>query len=359
MKIGFVTAYSSKNPAGLERATIGLLKSLLKNDQKNEYVIYTKNGSNLKEDLGEETYCAKYNVVEVGFGSLWKEIGLFFSIKSDLYIFNGQQVPLFFNPKEYYVIVYDFAYRIVGGGSRYMDFVASMAFRRAKKILAISEATKRDIEKFFKVRSEKIKVFYFGFNDISKTAEEKILLPDRFFLFASTIKKRKNLIGALKAFDIFLKNNPKTDFKFVVVGKHNDASDYFILIKDYIKQNNLGDFVVFLGHVSDNQLVYIYKKAHTVVYPSFVEGFGFPVLEAFSCGTPVIASNTSSIPEVSGGAALLIDPDNPKEIFAAMEKIAKDSFLRSDLIKRGYKRAGDFSWKKCALNFLDIIYNIV
>ena len=125
-------------------------------------------------------------------------------------------------------------------------------------------------------------------------------------------------------------------------------------IEDIIKKLKLKDEVIFLGFVSDCELRYLYNKAEAFVFPSFYEGFGFPIVEAFCCGTPVVTSNVSSCPEVTQEAALTVNPYNPKEIAEAIDKIVNNPQLRRELRDKGLKRAGDFNFRKTAQQTLQI-----
>ena len=125
-------------------------------------------------------------------------------------------------------------------------------------------------------------------------------------------------------------------------------------LKRIIDKEKLSDAVIFTGAVPHERTFPLYKNADVFVYPSSVESFGLPVLEAMSCGTPVVASNRMSIPEVAGDAALIVDPDNIEEMAEAIYKVINDEKLREDLIKKGYKRVKQFSWEKTAMETLRV-----
>lgn len=353
MNIGFVTTYSAKHPAGLERCTLDLLKAVLAEDKENQYLVYTKKGSGLAQLLSGYSNA---RVIEIGFGKLWKDIGLWFAPRADVYVFNGPQVPIFFSPKRYAVIVYDFAYRQFGPagiGRWLMDWVARLAFRRAQKIMAISQATKDDVVRLFNINEAKAHVMYLGYADICTLLEERIDVPEKFFLFVSTIKERKNPLNAIKAFAQFHKYHP--EYSFIITGKYNPNSEYSQKISVAIQANALGDRVKFVGHVTDSQLAYLYKRAAALVYPSFIEGFGFPILEAMSCGLAVITSDISSLPEIAGEAAFLVDPYSPDSIAQAMSRLVEDELTRQALIIKGKERILAFSWPKTAECFLGVL----
>ena len=358
MKIGFVTTYSAKHPAGLERCTLDLLKAVFSQDHENQYYVYTKKGSGLAVLLAG--YC-NVRVIEIGLGKFWKDIGLFLAPRADVYIFNGPQVPLLFAPKRYVVIVYDFGYhQFFAPGLRsyakklFLDGLARLAFRRSQKILAISQHTKSEIGRLFATAEHKITVMHLGFIEICSLPPEPInSLPPKFFLFVGTLKERKNPLQVVRAFAEFCKQH--TGYSLLFVGKPSAEKNYLQKIYSVIIREGIGDRVKFLGHINDSQLAYVYSRALALVFPSFIEGFGFPILEAASCGLPVITSNQSSLQEIAGGAALLVDPHNSDSIKQAMVRIATDAPLREQLIQSGRSRAREFSWNKTAQKFMEVL----
>ncbi|MDP3900365.1 MAG: glycosyltransferase family 1 protein [bacterium] len=358
MIIGFVTAYSLNNPAGLERATLDLLQALLLNDTVNTYFIYVKKGNGFGDALSKYK---NVQIIEIGFGKLWKEFGLRFAPRADVYIFNGFQVPFTFFPRRYAVIVYDFGYRTFFAPGlrshvkrRLLDTLANLAFRRAQHIFAISEYTKNEIVRLFAVAPKKINIMYLGYTDMSVLPQQTVAgLTQPFFLFVGTLKQRKNPLSALKAFAHFHKTHP--EYSLVLAGKPSRESVYHQEMLAIIDRQRLHEKVVFVGRVSDQQLAWLYSNARALVFPSFLEGFGFPILEAASCGTPVITSNIGSLKEIAGEAALLVEPGDSGAIARAMQLVATDEKLRAKLIHKGKIRAGEFSWNTTAAQFLDVI----
>jgi len=358
-KIGIILhPYGEVKPAGLGRYILELTKALVENDKENEYVIYLKK----KPKIMPEFMSSNYKIEILGFGKLWREIGFFFAPKADIYVFNTPVMPILFRPKKSIVIALDFAYLYFKPErlkERINDFLLyklnSFSLNRADKIVAISEATKKDTLELFDVSDKKMVVIYPGFSNICILPSEEVAVPQNFFLYVGVIKERKNLLNIMKGFYEF-KRGDKFDSKFVVAGKGDNA--YYREVLSFVEENNLKGEVIFLGFVSDNQLSFLYKNAKAFVFPSIVEGFGFPVLEAMDCGLPVITSIDSSLSEVAGGAALLVDPKNPKEILKVMEKIASDRKLRDDLSEMGDARVLTFSWRKCASQFIALLNNI-
>jgi glycosyltransferase involved in cell wall biosynthesis len=213
---------------------------------------------------------------------------------------------------------------------------------QADMVIADSNSTKKDLEDLMNVAPEKIEVAHLG-ADIKAngiTREEinsKYNLPDKYFLFVGTIEPRKNLAGVINALNLLLDG-----VSLAVAGQWGWKNEAERKMMEGNKR------AVMLGYVSEEEKSALYKYAVALVYPSFYEGFGLPILEAMKSGCPVIAGNNSSQGEVSGEAGLLVDPFNINEIKAAMEIMLNNSDLRSEFIKRGYEQAGKFTWRKTA-----------
>ncbi len=358
-KIGIILhPYGEGKPAGLGRYIFDLTRYLIENDKENEYIVYLKKNHKIMPEFTT----SNWRIEILGFGRFWMEIGLLFAPKADIYIFNTPVMPIFFHPKKSIVVALDFAYlyfKPEGFRNRINNFLLykmnGLALRREDNIVSISEATKKDIIRLFDIPHKKIEVIYPGFSKICVLPSEKIAVPLNFFLYVGVIKERKNLLNIIKGFYEFKKKN-ESDFKFVVAGNGNNV--YYREILRFIEENNLKEDVIFLGFVSDNQLSFLYKNASALVFPSLIEGFGMPVLEAMACGLPVITSDRSSLSEVAGGAALLVDPKNPEDIATAMAKMVFDEKLRDELVNKADLRAGDFSWENCAEKFIELFKKI-
>ncbi|MBI5401597.1 glycosyltransferase family 4 protein [Candidatus Wolfebacteria bacterium] len=359
MRVAIVTSYDSRKPAGLERVFLEQVRALDKiNGQQNvEYVIYTGPASDLAEVFQRESI-NKIPVIKLRGGRLWKEIGLFFAPKADAYFFNGPLVPLFFIPKNYFVLVYDFAYRYFTDSSlkqkiknKWTDFISSLAFSRAKKIVAISDATKEDICSLFNVSKDKITTIYLGLNKMNILESEPVAdISPPYFLFIGTLKERKNVLNVVKSYALFKKRTTHPH-RLVIIGKRGNGSAYINKIDKVINDENLLNSVLFTDHISDKQVSDLYKNAAALVFPTLLEGFGMPPLEAMSCDVPVITSNVSSLGEVAGDAALLVDPNDIEQIAVNMRKLVEDHSLVVDLIKKGRERIKLFSWDDSALKY--------
>jgi len=225
------------------------------------------------------------------------------------------------------------------------------AIRRADRVLTVSEASKRDILRFFNVSAGKVEVVPNAIDDrfgIPPTDEEVAQVRERyqlqapFLLYAGNIKPHKNLERLIEAFgDVRRRGFDR--LKLLIIG---DQVTKYATLRHAVHRCKLHTHVRFFGFVPDRMLAVLYRLADAFVFPSLYEGFGLPPLEAMACGTPVVTSNVSSLPEVVGDAALLVDPYDTRAIADALERVLSDEALRRDLVARGLERAKEFSWER-------------
>jgi glycosyltransferase involved in cell wall biosynthesis len=227
--------------------------------------------------------------------------------------------------------------------------------RLASRVLADSEFSACAIGKTLRIASSRIKVLHPGVDDVffaprhvSTGMRERNDL-NRYILSVGVLSPQKNLEGMVRAFSGL--DDP--ELKFAIVGR-KDGPYFDQVIAPLVRQLRLEQKVVCLGVVDQVDLVELYRGADAFLYPSFAEGFGLPPLEAMACDLPVVASNTSCLPEILGDAALLVDPLDPNAIGAALESVLSQPALRSELILRGQSRAARFLWKNAAENALDV-----
>lgn len=227
------------------------------------------------------------------------------------------------------------------------------AVRRADGIIAVSQSTRNDLVRLLGVRDDKIAVIYEAADPLYRPMEPAVALqhvqalwdlPEDFILFVSTIEPRKNIGGLLRAYRR-LRDDYKLTPALVLVGARGWLSDDIETLVDKLE---LRSYTFFLGRVNSPDLHYLYSAARCLVHPAFYEGFGLTPLEAMACGTPVIVSNVSSLPEVVGDAALLVDPQSDEEITVALWRLLTDAPLRESLRIKGLQRATAFSWEHAA-----------
>jgi len=238
-------------------------------------------------------------------------------------------------------------------------------FKKANKIIAVSESTKRDLIRYLNIPAEQIRVIYEGGsfeNMLVGTAEadrnrvrNKYDLPEKFLLCVSTLEPKKNLPFLVKCFCLAKKRFNFSE-KLVIVGKTGwDTGRFF----EQIKQYDLEKEVILPGYIPDNDLLVLFKMASVFIFPSLYEGFGLPVLDALQLGCPVIVSNTSSMPEIVGASGILINPKKEKEWVKAIGLMTTKKELRRRYIELGIKQGKKFSWQKCAKETLEVYYEVV
>ena len=221
----------------------------------------------------------------------------------------------------------------------------------ADAVIAISECTSKDAVRLYGLDEAKIRVIYAAVSpsfharapEAISLVRRKYGLPDSFILSVGTIEPRKNLTSLLEAYRAL--KNEGSDCKLVIVGKKGWLYEGFFM---RLRELGLEQEVVFPGFVPDDDLPALYSAADLFAFPSLYEGFGLPVLEAMACGVPVVTSNTSSLPEVAGEAALLVDPKSVEALVAAMRRVLDDTALQAEMRARGLKRANRFTWEETA-----------
>ncbi|HBR14479.1 MAG TPA: hypothetical protein DD723_02915 [Candidatus Omnitrophica bacterium] len=360
-------SFIKKKYTGIGRYTYHLVKSLSEIDTQNEYQLYAKKGIlNLNKRLphfGVKNFIIKTDRFNRGIEKSLGKVDIYHSPSPDsLNVNNGARIV---------VTVHDLIFKAFPQGhtQRTLDETEKQFTnigKIASKIICCSQNTINDLKKYFQVPEDKIALVYQGVDknlfyrvgkDEEPTAAKMIRargLKEPFVLSVGTIEPRKNLENLLHAFDK-LRTRNQFKGKLVVIGMKGWMSDG---IEGLIRKLELKNHVIFLGYLSDQELRYFYNKAEAFVFPSFYEGFGFPIVEAFACGAPVVTSNVSSCPEVARDAALIVDPYRPEDIAGAIARIVKDSSLRQTLRQKGFKRAQDFNFRKTAEETLKVYQEV-
>ncbi|MCI5057543.1 MAG: glycosyltransferase family 4 protein [Flavobacteriales bacterium] len=232
--------------------------------------------------------------------------------------------------------------------------------KAADKIVTVSEFSKDDIHKHFGIQKNKIEVVYNGYNTNFQplTHQKKSEIRTKYtegmpyFIFVGSLHPRKNVVRLFKAFDLYRAKNDHTNTKLLIVGQKMWWTDD---IKHAYQNMKYKDEVIFTGRLSSEELYKVVPSAEALLYISYFEGFGIPILEAMASGTPVITSNITAMPEIAGDAAILIDPYSTDAIAQGMLEITNNRKASSQLIQNGIDRAKLFSWDKTADQLSDII----
>lgn len=377
MKIGFdARCLEEDQISGVGEYTLELLKNLLEIDKKNQYIVFSN--SFRQKNSQPFAWLSQYPNAKLKRFSFPNKIFNFFlwylkQPKIDKLI-GG--VDIFLAPNINFLSVSAKCPLIITfhdlSFERYLAFFSwksrwwhryfvspRQIAQTAQKIIAVSESTQKDLEEIYGINPEKIKVIYHGvdknFKPIGQNnpkfseIQKKYNLPEKFILYLGNIEPRKNILGIVRAYkNLVLKNKKFSKYKLILSGKVNS------LFRHELKKEN----IINCGYIERKDRPFIYNLASLFIYPSFFEGFGLPVLEAMACGTPVITSNTSSLPEVAGAAAILIDPHRPDQISEAMENILADEKLYNIIKEKGFRQAQKFSWEKCAKETLSVIASV-
>ncbi len=245
----------------------------------------------------------------------------------------------------------------------YARATMSLASRRATRILTVSESSKRDIVRFFGTAPEKIDVIPNSYDDRFgvEPGEEEVYrvreryqLHDQFVLYAGNVKPHKNLERLIDAFDLVRKRG-LDHVKLVLIG---DEISKYAALRRAIHRHQLHKYVRFLGYLPEDTLAVMYRLAGVFVFPSLYEGFGLPPLEAMASGTPVVTSNVSSLPEVAGDAAVLVDPYDHHAIADGIYSVLSNEPYRQELRRKGLVRASQFSWENSVRRVMDIYQEV-
>lgn len=259
------------------------------------------------------------------------------------------------------VTIHDLSYMVhpecaVPGVAAFLRDAVPRALRRADVIIADSESTRRDLHRLLNIAPERVSVVYPAVDDrfrplppeVCEPVRRRLRLPSRFILFVGTIEPRKNLVRLLEAFariEPALRHTGKDDLVLVIAGRRGWM---YQPVFETIARLQLRGRVHMLDFVADSDLPIVYNLAQAFVYPSIYEGFGLPPLEALACGTPVMTSDNSSLPEVVGNAALLAPADDVAALAEGMIRLLNDSALRDHLRQAGLEQAQRFRWEASA-----------
>lgn len=353
-----------------------IMKALLRIDQENEYFLFLteRNDSFVAENL-------KIVLIEgyhrAGLNRWWENvlfplfarrnnIKVLFSPANHLPLWpRSRELSKWQNRVRYVATIHDVITDILPE-----TFTPKMRFwqkifntnaaKVADQLITVSESTARDFIRIYGQPRGHLRTVHSGVDEFFRPVKNKRMLhevqnryhlPQSFVLFVGTIEPRKNVSGLFRAYAL-IPSELRMKFPLVMVG---GEGWYSREILSQISSLGLADSVIRLGYVSDKDLPALYTLATVFVFPSLYEGFGYPPLEAMSCGTPVISSNKSSIPEVVGGAAVLVDPHNVESLAQGLKRVLVSKRLRGELNKKGLRRARLFGWQQSAEQTLSIL----
>jgi len=375
MRIG-IDCRTILNPDSGERAGVGhytyaLIRALLSFDQENDYVLFFDYRT--RREAAQTFEQPNVTIKFLPFSSYGKFLPFGYShllvaaafLKAKLDVLHGPAnvLPLGY-PKATVITLHDLAIY------RHPEWFPTQIFstrllvpqslKRAKHIIAVSQATKEDAREFFNVPSKKVSVIpeaadmdLLSLNDREHDVRKIYDLPKNFFLYVGTIEPRKNLPTLFQAWSQLIHHRPEVmkDTQLILAGGIGHGGQGVL---PQIAKMKLTKSVRHLGYIPHNHKVLLMKEAIAFVFPTLYEGFGLPVLEAMQMGVPVLSTNTSSIPEVSGSAAMLCDPNDVDGFAEGMQRLLTDEALRKTMSVNGKLQAQKFSWEKTAKQTLEV-----
>lgn len=376
MRIGttvFGCAAGRSKGAGISVYLRNLIKNLAKLDKKNTYYIFmSKNNKNMFLDINQKNFnFVVFPFVENGFTRLFFD-QFILPLLTVLYRINIIHFPIsrasLLCFKRALVTVHDLMYKyyaehIPGCMSsfkiKYFDFNLKIVLRKVVKIIADSNYTAQEIQRYFDIPLNKIKVIHMGvddrlFNSDFKEDLDMIKKGEKYILTVKSNLPHKNLKGVVKGFAI-AKTKYRIPHKLIIVGSAKILHDELL---ESIQELTIEEDILFVENVTDKELSELYKRADLFIFLPLNEGFGMPILEAMASGVPVLCSDRASLPEVSGDAAMLIDPLDVNQVGEMINRCLNDEKLRKDMISKGIQRASLFSWETTAKETLMVYQSI-
>lgn len=373
MRIAFDLVAVERLDDGIYTSSLALLHGLRKLEAEHRYLVLTGRPERYA-DLAQDP---RFELVRVPMPSLHRHAVLFEhqllepltlrKLRPDVLHTPGLASPLLW-PGPTVLTLHDLGFlhlpeQMSRASLYYWRYLALPGARRAKRIVTVSEHARREIARELHLPLERIETVYNSIGEqfrapVDPEAITRVRaayhLSERYLLFVGTLQARKNLGALIRAFERLAPDVP--DLQLVLAGGYSANGQETLR---QVEQSPAAQRIRVTGRIADEDLPALYAGAQVLAFPSKHEGFGLPMIEAMACGTPVVANNASSLPEVAGDAAILSDADDPAGFAAALKKVLEDATLRADLIARGFKRAAQFRQEACARRMLEIYQGVV
>lgn len=388
MKIGIEAERANlPNPTGVERYAAELIKHFARLDSpasysrersgpssarqarldsKNEYVLYFRTPP---QDWFYKLP-KNFSIKVMPFPKFWTQIRISWEMLThpvDVLFIPASALP-FYHPKKSVATVHDVAWRIYPAAftkimRRYLEWSTKLAIKSAAKVITVSEATKKDLWKFYQVPAEKVEVTYLGLNsdyrpmtyeEVQPVLDKYGLVYQKYVIFVGTMQPRKNIIRLVEAFQKIRKEN-RVEEKLAIFGGKGWLWEPIL---EKIKSASVDGSVKYFNYAPQEDLPSLYAGARLMTLPALYEGFGLPPLEAMASGTPVVVSNISSLPEVVGEAGKLIDPTSVDSIAAGLLEVLTNPKLREDMIAKGLIQSKKFTWENTAKETLAVFESL-
>lgn len=367
MKIAIDYTPALRQGAGIGRYTRGLVAALAALDRQNSYILFCA-GERPPANDWPANFAVRHSPLAARWLTIaWHRLRIpapaeLLTGACDLFHAPDFALPPLRRPRGI-VTIHDLSFlrlpHCADPGLRaFLERVVPRSVARAARVLADSESTRRDLVELLGVVNDKISVVTPAVDERFRRVTDpgqlaavraRYRLPPRFVLGIGTLEPRKNFVGLIRAF-AQMRWTTGLDYALVIAGR---PGWLYEAIFEQVRRESLEDRVLFPGFVADADLPALYSLADLLAYPSLYEGFGIPVLEAMACGTPVVTSNNSSLPEAAGPAALLVDAEDVGALAEAMMRVLEDEQLRAQMIARGYEHARRFTWQRSAAALLE------
>jgi glycosyltransferase involved in cell wall biosynthesis len=352
-----------KKRTGIEEYSYQVIKNLREKLGNSQVVLYLRMNQKIDFDLP-----ANWKVKIINFSYLWTQLGLSLELlfhPADVLFVPAHVVPVV-HPKNTIVVIHGLEYEFYPEGYSfwerlYMRWSIRMSCRWSKRIVAVSQNTKKDLVELYKVSEDKINVIYEGVDDKFQIPNVKCRINSEFqtpnqkpyLLFIGRLEKRKNIEGIISAFEI-LKEKYEIPHKLMLAGKFGYGQDD---IEDKIINSKHKNEIILPGFIKDEEKGELIKNADVFLFPTFYEGFGLPILEAQVSGVPVVTSNISSLPEVGGESVFYADPHEAGVVADAVFRLINSQNIKDDIIKKGHENVKRFGWGKCTDQISKLLIN--
>lgn len=355
MRIGIdASRIEGSHRTGTENYAYEVITRLIKIDTRNQYILYSRRSLDLH--FGEANVENKV----LKFPVLWTHIRLSWEMllhAPDMLFIPAHTVPLI-HPRNTVAVIHGVEYehfpQAYSGVERLKNRIGTLfSSKKARMVITPSECTKTDLEHFYHISPEKIRVVYPGFSlyNEQQGLDKENAIKTPYLLYIGRIEERKNISRIIYAFEK-LKRDKKIPHILVLAGKNGYGVEKItrqIAVSEYRHE------IILTGYVDESKKQYLLRNADVFLFPTLYEGFGFPILEAMSAGVPVVTSNIGSAAEVAGNAALLVNPESIDEIANSVYKVVSDQRLSEELVRKGYENVKRFDWEKCVEDILNII----
>jgi glycosyltransferase involved in cell wall biosynthesis len=366
LRIGIMLRHLDQHGGGVKVYTQNVVRHLLGEDRKNRYVLLYHDPS-LLGSFGAHSHVEE-RVLRMPSKLLWDQVAVPVAARRE-------RLDVVFNPKfsvplagttPSVLVLQGSDWFVMPWGSSRLDRLNHQLLvpgfcRRAAAIIVVSHNIKNDLVRYLGVDPRKIRVVYYGLSTLFRpvrdperleSARRRYGLPERFLLYVGQIYPAKNFGGILRA---FARLRSRLPHKLVVAGEPRSDYEKELALIDEL---GLREDVRFTGWVSQEELPALYSLADVFVFPSLYEGFGIPLLEAMACACPIVTASVGSPPEVTDGAAVLVDPRDVEAIAEAVLRVVSEPALRARLVERGLERAHAFTWERCARQTLDVLESL-